>query len=45
MLAPAFGEAPLYSCKRYWIVRAEMPSISAAREVEPPVCSSVRKIA
>ena len=37
--------AALYSCMRYWIVRALMPRISAAFDVEPPVDSSVLRIA
>ena len=37
--------AALYWCRRYWIVRVLMPSISAAREVEPPVAFSVSRIA
>ena len=35
---------PPYSCRRYWIVRAEIPRISAARDVDPPVYSSVFRI-
>lgn len=34
-----------YSWSLYWILRTEMPRISAAREVEPPVNSSVLRMA
>ncbi len=37
--------AALYSCSRYWMVRVLMPSISAARDVEPPVAFKVSMIA
>jgi len=36
---------PAYSRSRYWMVRGEMPRISAALMVAPPTCSSVFKIA
>src|SRR3569623_2185505 len=37
--------ASLYWCKRYWIVRVLMPSISAAFDGEPPVAFIVSRIA
>ena len=43
--ARRLGTPERYSFRRYWIFRIETPSTSAARAVEPPHWSSVRRIA